>query len=464
MDENQEKKVLNALYDRLFQAVTYAPASQAAMFDKSTTFVQFAKNQALNPKDFANPISPVNPNGNLNTSELFSRMVDIQPALDADYAPTSNKVSGTYNAIAKGANTTEQVTPAQKALYDQAYNYLNKSVSITDFTGATTTTVQPTAIYNTYLTNKTAYTTALAAYRTAYLNYNLDIVKDQRAWQANEPLLANAVSSTYATWRAGGAAQVEQALAALASSINNIVSSVISEAQNTMVNSSMASSLGNPSPWFMAYATPTNWYDDSALPGFSTLNLTSDNLTTTSSTSYTDYSSGGSGSWGLWSVSAEVSGHDAEQNYHMDANTFGLSAKIAVVQINRPWLNDLLFKMQGWSLTGQDANGISNGTLQNNAKGMLPLIPTALIVARNIEITADWSAEDKKHVESSISTKASVGWGPFAVNGSYKQGSSSDYFSSSFDGGTLKIPGMQIIGFVNQIVPASAPMGTKGGK
>ncbi|MGI4873108.1 MAG: hypothetical protein ACRYFX_18265 [Janthinobacterium lividum] len=458
MDQSTETKVLNALYDRLFQAVTYAPDSQVAMFDKSTTFIQFAKNQALNPKDFANPVSPVNPNGSLNTSELFARMVDIQPALSSDYAPTTTKVSDTYQTIVGSANTKLQPDPAQKALYDQAYGYLNKTVTITDFTGAATTSVQPTAIYNAYLTNKTAYTTALAAYRTAYLNYNLDVIKDQRAWQANEPMLANAVSSTYATWRAAGAAQVEQALAALASSINNIVSSAISSAQTGMQSNKMASSIGNPSPWYMAYATPTNWYDDSALPNFSTLTLTSDNLATTTSSSYTDYSAGGSASWGLWSVGGDASGHHEDAHYHMDANTFGLSAKIAVVQINRPWLNDLLFKTQGWSLLGQGADKISNGTLQNNSGGLLPLIPTALIIARNIEITADWSSEDKQHVADSITTHASVGWGPFAVSGSYSHGSSSDSFASTFDGGTLKIPGMQIIGFVNEIVPASAPL------
>ena len=116
----------------------------------------------------------------------------------------------------------------------------------------------------------------------------------------------------------------------------------------------------------------------------------------------------------------------------MNADTFALSAKIAVVQINRPWLNDLIFRMKGWSLLGQASGSVSNGALKDNATNMLPLIPTAFIVARDIQITADWTTEDKSHVEDSISTKASVGWGPFAVNGSYAHGSSSDYFNSTF--------------------------------
>ncbi|MEO6831303.1 MAG: hypothetical protein ABI378_03510 [Chitinophagaceae bacterium] len=458
MTQSDETKVMEALYDRLFQAVTYAPAGQESQFNQKTTFVQFAKNQPLNASDFANPLSPVNPGGNLNSSELFARMVDIQPALSSDYAPTANLVSGTYLQIVNGANTKLTNDAAQLKLYNQAYSYLNTTIKIKDFTGVETTSIQPSAIYNTYSNNRTAYVAALCAYRTAYLGYDLTKIPDQRQWQANEPMLANAVSSTYNTWRSQGATQVEQAIAALASSINNIVAKTISDAQSDMVTSKMASSMGIAAPWYMTYATPTNWYDPSAVNNFSSLTLKSDNLTTSGNTSYTDYSSGGSASWGLWSVSAEVGGHHQESHEHMNADTFQLSAKIAVVQINRPWLNDLLFKLQGWWLTGQKVGGISNGQLANNSKGLLPLIPTAFIIARDISITANWTDSDKSHVEDSIATKASVGWGPFSVNGSYSHGSSSDYFHSSFNGGTLAIPGMQVIGWVNEIVPSSASL------
>ena len=458
MDQATETKVLEALYDRLFQAVTYAPGSQQALFDKKTTFIQFAKNQALNPQDFANPLSPVNPAGNLNSSELFSRMVDIQPSLNSDYTPTTNNVSKTYKSIVDGAISKLVNDPAQLALYQKAYDFLNKSITIEDFTGAKSTSVQPTAIYNSYQNNRTANVAALAAYRTAYLGYDLTKIADQRAWQANEPLLANAVSSTYNTWRSQGATQVEQALAVLASSINNIVANTIEAAQKMMLTSSMASSMGNPQPWFLAYATPTNWFDNSGLSNFSTLKLTSENLTKTADSSYTDYSAGGSASWGLWKVSAEVGGSNKESHEHMQADKFELSAKIAVVQINRPWMNDLIFKLKGWSMLGQPAGSVSNGELKGNSANTLPIIPTAFIVARDIGITANWTTEDKSHVESAIKTKASVGWGPFAVNGSFAHGTSKDYFNSTFNGGTLTIPGIQVIGWVNQITPFSAPL------
>jgi hypothetical protein len=43
------------------------------------------------------------------------------------------------------------------------------------------------------------------------------------------------------------------------------------------------------------------------------------------------------------------------------------------------------------------------------------------------------------------------------VSGSYSHSSSSDYHKSTFDGGTLKIPGIQIIAWVSEITPNSPP-------
>jgi hypothetical protein len=459
MDQQTETKVLAALYDRLFQAITYAPTGLSAPFDKATTFVQFAKNQALNPKDFANALSPANPNGDINTAEMFSRMVDVIPNICSDYSPSSNHVFDAYYNIVHGANSSVKTDPSQQDLYNQAYNYLNQQVTIKDFTGKEKTSYNKSDIYTAYCNNQTAYIGAVSAYRTAYLNYDLTKIADQRAWQANEPLLRNAVNQAYNTWRSQGADEVEQALAVLASSINSSVRNAIQQAQQDVAaQNQMSPSTTGGKPWMLSYATPTNWYDVDGIPNFSHLTLKSDNLTESQQSSYSSYSSGASASWGLWSVGGGVSGQHEDSHYHMDSDTFQLDADIAVVQVNRPWFNDLLFRMNSWYIDSANKGGISNGTLKDNDKGLLPLCPNAFVIARNVKITANWSTQDKSHVMDSITTKASVGWGPFAVSGSYSNSSSSDYFNSTFNGGTLEIPGIQIVAWVNEIIPFSAPL------
>lgn len=453
MDQKTETKVLNTLYDRLYQAVTYAPeGKQNDAFTEQKTFVQFAQNQALNPADFANLVTPTNPAGSLSASQSFANLVDMMPSQTSSYAPTATLISETYKEIVDGANSTTKPDPAQEKKYKQAYDYLNTTSTIKDYTGAEITQTDHSAIYKTYLKNQTAYITAISGYRTAYLGYDLSDPVQQRQWQANEPMLSNNVNQTYSTWRAQGAAQVEQALAALASAINDAVGNVIREAQQTM-SQGMASSTGDSSSWFFTYPIPGNFADPQA-EGFTAFSLKSDYLEETASAKATDWGAEGSASWGLWSASASAKGHHADSHSHMDASKFELKTEIAVVRIFRPWLNDLIFKINNWYTNMTTAHGISIGKLTSDQL-VLPLIPTAFVVARNVEITADWSSDDKKHVEDSISTKASVGWGPFSVSGSYSQSSSSDYHKSTFDGGTLKIPGVQIIAWVSEITPNS---------
>jgi hypothetical protein len=461
MTPDQEQQVLQALYDRLYDAITYAPSGSGAGFDKATTFLQFSKNEAINPDDFKNAASTTNPGGNLATAEGFARMVDSVPAVQAVYAPTQNPLSTVYKTIVDGANTLSTVTPAQEKIYKQAYGFLNKETEITDFTGAKTTQYGPSQIYQTYVQNQTAYITAIVGYRNAFNNYDLTDPKQQREWQANEPLLKNAVSQTYNSWRAQGATQVEQALAAQASSINNAIATAIKDAQDAVSDKNQLASNVGAGPWFMTLAYPTNWTDPAAAANFTQLTLSSKNLKTSSDSSFNSW--GGNSSWagGLWSASA--SGSSKTENSHMDAQNLTLSARIGVVRILRPWLHEFLFRMSGWSMKGKDQNGISNGALKGNENGLLPLLPTAFVVARDITITADFSSEDKTHAESEWKAGGSVGWGPFSVSGNYAHSEKHDTFQSTFSGGTLTVPGIQIIGWISEIVPASPPMGEPAG-
>ena len=46
MTQEQEKQLLQAIYDRLFDAITYQPAGGVNPFTESENFVHFSKNAA----------------------------------------------------------------------------------------------------------------------------------------------------------------------------------------------------------------------------------------------------------------------------------------------------------------------------------------------------------------------------------------------------------------------------------
>jgi uncharacterized membrane protein YgcG len=463
MKPEMEKQVLTTLYNRLFDAITHRPEpNQPSAFDKATTFIQFSKNEVLNPADFANAVTPVNPNGDLNTAEMFSRMVDIVPLIQADYAPSGTSLSKAYPVIVNGANSDVQTDPGQQDIYDQAYKYLNIATIIKDYTGKTTTTYAPSPIYNNYLLNQGFYIAAVGRYRNTYLNYDLTKPSDQKKWQAVEPSLRNDINQAYNNWRGQGASEVEGALNAINTSINSSVRNALAAAQQAVAaQNQMAPSLPTLGPWYMTYALPTNWYDESAVKNFSDLTLTSAHLDEHADSNYTRYGGGASWSGGLFSIGGNVSGGAGSSNYHMDASNFTLTAKLGTVRIFRPWLYEFIFRMPGWFIDAYKKGRISNGKLQGNENAFIPLIPVAFIVARDITITADFSTQDRSHIESSISASTRIGWGPFSVGGHYSHSESHDYFHSTFDGGTLKIPGIQIVAWISEIVPFSPPLDPK---
>ena len=114
-------------------------------------------------------------------------------------------------------------------------------------------------------------------------------------------------------------------------------------------------------------------------------------------------------------------------------------------------VNPLLLSLQGWWEDGQPKGSLSASTA-------MPMYPTSFVVARNVALSANFSSSDKDHIAQSISSSASAGSGPFSVSGSYSHSSSSDTFTSTFDGGTLKMPGLQVIAWLNATTPFCPPM------
>lgn len=455
MTPDKEQKVLETLYDRLFDAITYSPDGKVAAWHKDTTFIQFAKNIVLNPNDFSNMLSPVNPSGSYTTAELFSAMVDALPNTDAMWSDSGQRVSDVYKTIIKGANSTSKPIASQQKIYDQAFNFLNVSKTTKDFTGAEKTTTEPSEIAIAYDDAQAAYITAVGGYRTAYNGYNLDKTEDQRAWNAVAPGLQLALDQAWNKWTRAGKAEVEQAQNALVATINDAVKYVIAESLK-MINEQheLAPSTPSGNPWLPSYALPTNWFTDDVKG--SKLTLKSSELNKTASTSATKYAASASGSWGLWHASGGVSGSSEKETAHMDAEDFTLEAELINVTIKRAWFNPLILKMRDWFMTGVKKGDISNAQVEN-LLGLMPLIPTGFIVAKNVKITANFSSEDKSFVAKSISTEASGGWGPFSVSGSYSHSTSDSKFNAQFDGGTLELPGLQLIGWINSIMPVSPP-------
>ena len=454
MDKDREQKVLASLYDRLFDAVTYSPEGKSGLYSKNEIYFHMDQNHVLEPKDFEDMISPVNPNGNMKSTSAFSAMVDVLPKPSVRWDPGLNKLSKAYEEIVNGANTGAKPRPEQEKIYKQASDFLRVEKKVKEFDGSETTQIEPTSIAVAYDNAEAAYITALGGYRTAYNGYDLDKKEDQRAWNAVEPGLQLNLNNAWNNWTRQGKAQVEKAQNALASSINDAISSVIRSSQRLVSDEFKSPPLAGEGKWLRSYALPTSWASASAKG--SKLKFTSAYLNKTESSVAQKYSAELSASWGLWHGSAKASGGNKEENKHMDAQNFTLEAELITVSIMRPWFNPLLFTMNQWFVEGYEKNQISNADAAN-LKGIMPLVPVGLVIARDVKISADFSEEDKKTISSQLDTEASFGWGPFGIKGGYSRETSSSEMKTKFDGATLQLPGLQVIAWISSITPASPP-------
>lgn len=454
MTQDQELKLMKQLYDRIYDMMTQGSGGRDGGFSAKTSMFQMVPvGIPINPQDYAKQLSPVNPNGDLNTAEFFSKLVDPVPRPQSLYIRGADGIEKTYGNIINNANTTQQ--PDEKALeiYNKAKQFLTTETEVTDFMGNKTTQIQNTAIYTEYITNRSSYITALAGYRNAFNNFDLTDPKQQREWQASEPMLMNNLNNSYNKWRSNGATQVEQALSAMETSINNAVSSILSNDKTNFVNSTLASSTGAGAEWHLSYPMPSTWYDEKS-PIFTTIEINSEREFLKEDSKFEKYGASASFSYGIWSAGGDFEQASKETHKHTEAEHLKISFDAALVSIVRPWFDASIFKFGGWTNNAYPAGSISSGNF-DDVNAALPMVPTAFLVAKNITVEGDFKVTDDEMIEKSMSAGFDVGIGCFKASGHYSSGNSEHTFSSKMEDGKLTIPGMQIIGFLSEVLPLS---------
>lgn len=327
------------------------------------------------------------------------------------------------------------------------------------------------------------------------------------------------VDNAYDTLKTEGAEKVERALDTLESVGINMQNHMIAKARKLFDVWNLSGLSGVPDKTPYSYISPTGWCDpDADDEGWQTLTVTHKDYNSQSSfhsSSFVDghfksdqsSSSGGGGvsyfgfgahggastSSASWSNSYKSQAGTAYQ-FHNDAKNLTITISYALCTINRPWLVGDLFYLRNWYLVGNPKNAISDGTIggqvKDQNKSLMPMIPVQMLVIRNVKIhatAADWGGDgqtlrkmnaDSQGQSSSMSAGGgggfSLGFISIGGEGSHSEGHTSSSFNNSqsqdassnygwsFDGETLEIKGAQIVAWLSQIVPATAPLGDPG--
>lgn len=127
---------------------------------------------------------------------------------------------------------------------------------------------------------------------------------------------------------------------------------------------------------------------------------------------------------GFWIFYSKKGSSDTRDEHMTSAanDTFttenvNITMEVAVVKLNRDWMNLSLLNYRNVYLSGLAKGCITNGTLEETENCAMPILPDTLVLARNIHVYGDFSNEERKFLEEARShTESAISYGPFSIS------------------------------------------------
>lgn len=405
--------------------------------DKIDTTQAFAANVAKSQQSY------------LNTFVL----VDSKLQMNSSYSvmPGSSKLSDTWYAIMTGANgipTTMELSDALKQAYaDATAMLMDKDGNVTPH-------------YQAYMQYEDEYKSKVKARNRAYSTAFSDPMKLQQ-WPQDGVPYQDDVDEAWDRWMGlGFKIEIEKAMATLAAQGTDPAIALIARAKKRFENSLFEFPGYGEIPYTML--SPRTWYNPDDDEGWNEYTSTDFHSEGHYSASQTAYGGGGGFNVGLWSGGASFEHSDSQANSNFQMNNVKINFSYACADIDRAWLDTSLLNLNNWFLVGDyKKNCISTGVMGQEKPSdgteplFLPSVVTSLILVKDVHISwDDWKSQWAAHTESN-SASASVGVWCFTANAHYSHAKQSRDFSCDDTGEELVIPGIQLIGYVSQILPGS---------
>jgi hypothetical protein len=192
---------------------------------------------------------------------------------------------------------------------------------------------------------------------------------------------------------------------------NSFASMVIGNANKDIVVQTFSNMDGTPGSWCPVFAVPDDWYEIKEMSTVKQLSIDLSKMTNT-------FLNMGKESPLEWKI---TNMDNSTSEIALDKNSNISSAKVnyQMVSLNRPWFNSMIFETAGWYLNGQNSGFCSSG--KNDGKGVLPIIPTSIIIGTEVAIQAEWSEKDMQIIVKAKDSNQRLSLGPLLVNAGQKE-------------------------------------------
>lgn len=304
------------------------------------------------------------------------------------------------------------------------------------------------------------YNEKLKAYEDAALEYNArridalagDNPKAVHYWAVNASTLRNRVKAAMNDWVTNGYKNDYEAIAAFIDQVMQRDMTLLKAEYRDALEKAKLTGLASGSDFYYTSVVPGNFVKAS---GWTQFSFGSTDISRYSKSSHSKWSAGGGFNIGLFSIGGHAGGSKSHYEGGFDNSSFRLSFSMTQVPIVRPWLKSAYLASKAWRFdqSNPEAKGqmISDGG--KPPKGMIPAYPTAMICVKDLELSMSNSSGMHEFTKSSIGGGGFVGYGPFAIGGNYQKGKTSSQSNYHWDGQTMKVEGMQCIGYKCHILP-----------
>lgn len=384
----------------------------------------------------------------------FADIANIVPANTPFWEPTTRRVYDEYwRCIDQPIMPIDELSDAEQRRLESARDTLEMEVSYVDHnTGEIKKTKTESLLYQRYLEKETAYLTALDSYNSAYEDFLRRKDSDATAemiWLKKEIALNKRVKTTFQQWQSAGMMQIQSAISTRDSLERRCAERIFDERRQRYTQHQR--SLGDAGATFMFtkyfpdrfWENPDNWTKVTFL--HSEVHKVDEHT-------LQRIGGGASGAFAFWSAGGNYERNTDDKFFQCDTSGFDLSFSLAKIPLRRSWLDGGVFRNRNWALNykivSRDEN-VSNGV----GGGTMPLVPVALIVARDVRVNMSMTSEINKYAMDQVSGSVRAGWGPFSVRGNYYKKTEKQTHDFVKDEKGLDIKGMQIIGFVLERIP-----------
>jgi hypothetical protein len=409
----------------------------------------------------------------INHAYNWSQLVDFVPDVGAAYSnerqqgmfrpDAQARLSAIYGDILRFAKVVDkELTPAEQAKLERFRNLLSAKKKVKDIiTDEETEVTDDSAMLKAYYAKQAAYITAALQYNAKRIAAQSANGKSGKAavadWSNNAELYRLQVKSAADAWIAAGYRNEVDAINAY---INNIGRRNMMSWKQGLVEQYDEAVLNGTAPGQKFHYTTVIPGDFAKSNGWTGYSMSHETSHATSESNSRSWSASGGLSLGIFNIGGQAGGESSKYTGNYELSSFKLSLELCQAIVCRSWFEGAFFQNRGWTLRkGEgwmyESMPSDGNTPPNGPKGQCIGFPTIALFARNIRIESREFVSAYREERNRVGGGGAVSYGPFVLGGTYSSAHGETQLDTEETDQSLTVKGMQLIGFVNHLLPKS---------